>query len=294
MPKSIPERIQVQEHGSTWQMQRTAVTRWKSQLLVSDALLRTQTAMQKAVVDDVFKNEVLKDKDAKARKWAAEASALVNNDALWSQLQLLAELLRQVATALYEGQADGSAMGSVFGSFFTLEKHLTSFKYPETPVGAQLKHHCLVNLQHRRSYLLRPAHVLSYLLDPRYSGAPNQPTQDKIKSAMVLMHKLASSEEERRALVAGGHVSMDQLPPTYETPMRDAVGGHYAKRRAKTGGFLALSFVWEAGSVADTVSWWKTWGSHIQSIQNVAVKVLSIPTSFSAGERAFSNASYMQ
>ena len=82
-PKSILERIQVQEYGTTRQMQRTGVTRWKSQLLVSDALLRTQTAMQKAVVDDVFKNEVLKDKDAKARKAAAEASALVKNDALW-------------------------------------------------------------------------------------------------------------------------------------------------------------------------------------------------------------------
>ena len=78
-------------------------------------------------------------------------------------------------------------MGSVFGSFSTLEKHLTSFMYPESPVGAQLKHHCLVKLQYRRSYLLRPAHVLAYLLDPRYLGAPNQPTQDEIESAMVLM-----------------------------------------------------------------------------------------------------------
>ena len=242
----------------------------------------------------MFKNEVLKDKDAKARKAAAEASALVKNDALWSQLQLLADLLRPVATALDKGQADGSGMGSVFGSFFTLEKHLTSSKYPETPVGAQLKNHCLVKLQYRRSYLLRPAPVLAYLLDPRYLGAPNQPTQDEIESAMVLMHKLASSEDECRALAAGGHVSMDHLPPTHETPMRDAVGGHYEKWRAKTGGSLTLSLVWEAGSVADTVSWWKTWGSHIPSIQNVAVKVLSMPTSFAAGERAFSNVGYIQ
>lgn len=42
-------------------------------------LLKTQTAMQKIVVDTAFKNDVMKDKDPQARQAAAEVSDVVKN-----------------------------------------------------------------------------------------------------------------------------------------------------------------------------------------------------------------------
>jgi len=294
MPRAILERIQVQEYGHTLHLQRAGFTRWTSTQLVAEALLRMQTAIQKTVVDDVIKNEVLKDKYMQARKAAADVADMATSDSQWEALQVLADLLRPIATALDKGPANNSGMGSVFASFFHLDKHFATFKFPLNLLGTQLKAYCCAKLHQRRSYLLRHSHELACLLDPRVQDAADQPTQVELQSAMELMEKLASSEYNRKALVAAGITSLDQLPATYDTAVRDEVGGDYAKWRAKSGGSLQLPFVWEKSSVADALTWWKTWGSHIHSMQTVAVKLMSMPKSFAAGERAFSNAGYIQ
>lgn len=110
LPKAILERIQMQEYKAVRQLQSVGVTRWKTALLVAVSLLKTQTAMQKAVVDDQFKNVVLKDKDKRARDAAADNVQLARTTKggptsrhtwtcwrLWQTRWILARVTRRVS-----------------------------------------------------------------------------------------------------------------------------------------------------------------------------------------------------
>lgn len=44
----------------------------------------------------------------------------------------------------------------------------------------------------------------------------------------------------------------------------------------------------------DSLAWWNTWGRHPLQLQVIALKVMKLPTSVGAGERAFSNAGHIQ
>jgi len=73
-PKAVRERCHKTEYGCVRQRQRPGATRWKSQLSAAAALLKTQSAMEKAVVDTKFKEECLLKGSAEQRKAAAEAA----------------------------------------------------------------------------------------------------------------------------------------------------------------------------------------------------------------------------
>lgn len=127
LPKAILERIQVQEYQSVQQLQRTGASQWKSELIVVEAVLKSQTALQKTVVDNEFKTQVMTDKDPRARQAAAEVSEYVKNDALWEKAKLYAALMRPVTKALDAGQGDVPGVGAVYTSFLRLQKHFTNF-----------------------------------------------------------------------------------------------------------------------------------------------------------------------
>jgi len=120
MPNAILERLQKDEYGSVRQMQRTGVTSWKSELLVADALLKTQTTIQKSVVYDRFRKIVLKDKNKTVREAAAEVVDLVKNDGMWARLKIYVDLLRPVALALDAGHGNNLGVGSFCASFCSL------------------------------------------------------------------------------------------------------------------------------------------------------------------------------
>lgn len=146
LPKSPLERIELHEYTAVRQLQRAGMTRWTSAPLVAISLLRTQTATQKAVIYDQFKNIVLLDADRRGRDAAAEEVQLVKSDKMWAELQLYVNLLEPGANALHDGQGDKPGILSVHASFLTLFTHYQSLKYPANPAGAGLKAHCLLVL----------------------------------------------------------------------------------------------------------------------------------------------------
>lgn len=135
LTEAILERILLQEYQAVRQLQRTGATRWKSELLVSDALLKTQTAMQKAVVDGVFKSEILKDEDPRLRQAAAELSDLLKNDVLLRSLETYVALMSPVPKVLDAGQGDLPGVGVVYASFTRLLKHFSTFPFPGDEAG---------------------------------------------------------------------------------------------------------------------------------------------------------------
>lgn len=255
LPKANLERIQMEEYKAVRQLQRVGVTRWKTALLVAVSLLKTQTAMQKAVVDDQFKNVVLKDKDKRARDAAADTVQLVKDDKKWADLQAYVDLLAPVANTLDAGQGDTPGVGSVYSSFLKLNTHFQSFKYPATAAGAHLKAHCLAVLQRRRIYLLRPVHILAFLLDPRHVDSTNVPTDEEMQSAMDLLVELVEIHDTRLAMRASGKTADSELQPGYATPTRDGITADYTKFRAKQEGSFALRTVWDKSAVADALLW---------------------------------------
>ncbi|KAK1865335.1 hypothetical protein I4F81_007868 [Pyropia yezoensis] len=283
LPKVTLERIQMQEYKAVWQLQSVGVTRRKTALLVSVSLLKTQTAMQEAVVDDQFKNVVLKDKDKPGK-----------DDKSWADLQAYVDPMAPVANALDPGQGDTPGVGSVYSSFLKLDTHFQSFKYHATAAGARLKAHCLAVLQRRRIYWLRLVHILDFLLDPRHVDSTNAPTNEEMQSAMDLLVKLAEIHDMRLAMRANGKTADSELQPGYETPTRDGITADYMKFRAKQGQSFALRTVWDKSAVTDALLWWKVWARHLPLLQAIVVKVIKLPNSFAAGERAFSNVVFIQ
>lgn len=51
--------------------------------------------------------------------------------------------------------------------------------------------------------------------------------------------------------------------------------------------------VWDKSAVTDALLWWKVWARHLPHLQAIVVKVIKLPNSFPAGERAFSNAGFI-
>lgn len=86
------------------------------------------------------------------------------------------DLLKSVAIALDVGQRDAGGFGMVMRSFFLMEQHFGTYAYPSTFEGRQLNTHCLGASAQRLTYLMRPVHTLTYLLDPRYTRAAEQPS----------------------------------------------------------------------------------------------------------------------
>jgi len=101
-PKAVLERCQKTEYGCVRQLQRPGATRWKSQLSAVAALLNTQSAMEKAVVETTFKEECLLKRSVEQRKVAAEAAQAVKRDVNWEELGIVVKLLQlSVCTSIY-------------------------------------------------------------------------------------------------------------------------------------------------------------------------------------------------
>lgn len=86
LPNKILERCQKVDMGLWLELQRPGATRWKSQVTDAECLLRTQSAVEKAVVDQEFKEKCLRSGDATQRKAAEKAVQQIKDDPNWSSL----------------------------------------------------------------------------------------------------------------------------------------------------------------------------------------------------------------
>lgn len=75
LPKKIFERCQEVDKGLSLELQRPGASRWNSQVTAAECLFRTQSAVEKAVVDQEFKEKCLRSGDATQRKAAEKGSA---------------------------------------------------------------------------------------------------------------------------------------------------------------------------------------------------------------------------
>lgn len=122
-------------------------------------------AVEKAVVDGVFKTECLLPEAAEQKKAAADAPGAVNDESICDQLSLAAKVLEPLASALACGQSPCGGLGKVRWAFFHLERHLNQVAYP--PSTILLTPLILRCLHSRKQYMLRPTHNLAYTCNPR-------------------------------------------------------------------------------------------------------------------------------
>lgn len=293
-PKAVLERCQMNEYKHTIQLQRPGDTRWKSQRTAAAVLLKTQGAMEKAVVDATFKRECLQSGSSEQRKAAMDAARAVKDDRNWEQLKMVVELLEPLAMSLDNAQSDGRGLAMVRSAFFRLRAHFSSFSYPLAAGRSLLRQHVLKCVVDREHYTLRPVHTLAYLLDPRYIDRPDQPDNAELARGLGLLLSMATAHDIKLALEAHKCNHEDDLPGDYEKPTEDNVMGEYTSYKAKMGGNLILPEVWTKDTTKDPLAWWKLWGASLPHLQAVAVKVMKMPVGFVAGERSFSNAANIQ
>jgi len=96
-PKAVLERCRQVEYGRVRKLQRPGVTRWKSKLSASAALLKAQGAMEKAVVDAEFKSACLLKGSVKQRKASADVTQAEKWDSNCDELGIVLKLLLQSA-----------------------------------------------------------------------------------------------------------------------------------------------------------------------------------------------------
>jgi len=235
-PKAVLERCQQTEYGRVLQLQRPGATRWKSQLSAAAALLNTQGAMEKAVVDAAFKTECLLKGSVEQRKAAADVAQAVKRDSSWEELGMVSKLLEPLGTALDVGQSDGSCLGMVRSALFHLHHHFSSFEYPASSERLLLRQHVMQSLRERKTYTLRPVHILSYLLDPRYVDHADQPDASEMCTAFGFLKALAAAHDIKLALVEHGCDNEADLPTTYKRATSEAVLAEYTAFRSKAVG----------------------------------------------------------
>jgi len=212
LPKTILERCQLGEYGKVLQLARPGATRWKSQVSAAVSLLKTQCAMEKAVVDGSFKTQCLHGGSAAQKKAAEEVAAAVRDDKKWALLALAVKLLEPLAVALDVGPTDGRGIGSVQHHMYKLRAHFSSFAFPPGPERQKFKDFVLGCFNDRKKYAMRPIHSLAYILDPRYVDQSNQPTADESSEAFKLLKALAAARDTRLALSKHGVAEESLLP----------------------------------------------------------------------------------
>lgn len=132
------------------------------------------------------------------------------------------------------------------------------------------------------------------MLNPRYSQAAEQPSQQDVAAAVELMLKLAAAHDTRVAMVNANEVDPSKLPENYPRTTAQNIIGEYTDFRSRTGGYFFIDSAWSKSAVRNPLSWWQTWAGHLPALLAVAQKVMKLPLSFAAGERSFSNAGHIQ
>jgi len=293
-PKAVLERCRQAENGCVLKLQRPGVTSWKSQLSAAAALLKTQGAMEKAVVDAEFKSVCLLKGSNEQRRASADVAQAEKRDSNCDELGMVFKLLEPLGTALDVGQSDGGCHGVVRSALFHLHHRLFSFDYPASSERLLLRHHVMQSLHELKIYTLRPVHILSYLLDPRCADRADQPYESEMYTTFDLLKTLAAAPDIKIALVVHGCDKEADLPTTCKRATSEAVLAEYTAFRSKAVDKFVLEKVWEARTFSNPQQWWKTWGSAVPHLKTVAVKIMKMLVGFAAGEWSFSNASHTQ
>jgi len=202
--------------------------------------------------------------------------------------------IEPLGTALDVGQSDGRCLGVVRSALFHLHHHFFSFDFSESSERLLLRQHVMQYLNERKRYTLRPVHIISYLLDPRYVDRADQPYDSEMSTAFYLLKTLAAAHDIKLALVVHGCDKEADLPTTYKRATSEAVLAEYTAFRSKAIDNFVLEKVWEERTFSNPQQWWQTWRSAVLHLQTVAVKIMKMPVGFAAGERSFSNAAHTQ
>ena len=214
-PKAVLNLCHKTEYGCVRKLQRPGTTRWMSQRSAAAALLKSQSAMEKTVMDTTFKEECLLKASAEQRKADVESAQAVKRDIKWEELRMVVKLLKPLAVALDVGQLDSRCLGKVRSTLFRLHKHFYLVDYPTSSEQLLFKQHVLQSHRELKTYTLLPVHTLAYILDPRYIDRPDQPDAGEMSSAFGLLRSLADASDFKRALNAHGCDNDADLPSTY-------------------------------------------------------------------------------
>lgn len=186
-------------------------------MTAASVLLKTQSAIKKAVVDAVFKSECVSSGTVEQRKAAANASRAVEEEKNWEKLSLVFGLLEPFKLALENAQSNGWGLGKVRSAMLRLRSHFFSFSYPPSNAGASLKQHVMNSFLERESYAMRPVHSLAYLLDPRYVDHASQPDKHENYKALHLLRSMAAAHDVKLSLSRYNAKDEKDLPADYAT-----------------------------------------------------------------------------
>lgn len=117
--------------------------RWKSEHDAAAVLLKSLSAMEKAVVDGVFKKECFAYGSAEQKKAAAGGALAEKSDSNWEGLKMVVQLLGPLEQSMDAAQSNRRGLGKVQSAMFTLQSHFADIEFTPPFCRANVKQYVL-------------------------------------------------------------------------------------------------------------------------------------------------------
>jgi hypothetical protein len=180
--------------------------------------------------------------------------ARILNEEFWEKLEMVISILKPIVITLKLFESDSSTLSSVYSNFEKIIKIIQ-----EIPCNFNSQIQKLI--QERWKYAYHETMAIAYMLDPIFL-------------------------EESRDIEAAGYnefTSYTNSKFSHEDSVELFV--ELVKFRNKNSPY-DNDIIWKSATILNSSMWWKSWPN--SKLQQIAIRILSIPTSSAAAERNFS------
>ena len=258
-------------HKVTRGLSRDGDTRFSSRFTMLQSLVLNRAPLASTVLLESFD-------DSSARMSVLKDTVL--DSAFWNKAVFLCKMFEPVAEAITRVQSDECSQGDAYFIMAALQHSIDELvddaPFALSPMYSEFKH--LVKA--RYDFGFTPAMTLAALLHPLYQQLPpsKQPPQDERLKAEVLCGTLGSKAPKR----VGNDILPDATGLTARKQLNQFMGQRYSSLGMERG---SLS----PALATDPLSWWTQYGNGCKELQDVALRIFSLPASSAAGERFFSS-----
>lgn len=235
-------------------------TRWGSILKCIESLVACKQTLQILMVSSESEN-ITFSKNVRAN--------CLDNDIFWVRLQKLISVLNPIVKWITLLESDTCRLSQVVVAFKDIMQNFNDH-VQNMPILKSEENECFSALQNRKNMALKPIHFAANLLDPSFLG--EHLNNEEHIAAMEFIYNIINKHP--------------QFIDNKEAIFTD-VTNYCAKS-----GLWAFDYVWISVKNVDCLSWWQAICKNTK-LKDLAVAVLSLPTSSAATERSFSTYSFI-
>ena len=179
------------------------------------------------------------------------------SDDFWEDLDLAIKIMEPIVVALKSFESDTSILSTVYSHFKSLMDKIQQIVCDFSDELQEL-------ITKRWEYTYHPIMIVAYILDPQFleESKNNEMESTGYTEFTKFVSKKFSHEESVELFAELVNFRNKNLPYDNE-------------------------IIWESANILNPSVWWQSWPN--SKLQQLAVKVFSIPTSSAAAERNFSN-----